>query len=1217
MMIKSPYRRLLLPLFAISLFLLQGAVVFADSTVSREIALGKSGDRLQSPVVHLEQSFNSVILKLDHFAKDLEVSFNPLDEGAWEPVITHDDGFGSSFLLFTSPTRSIQFKKRPEGNESSLSFSAEFFFVDAPVAMRDTLLVGPQTTSDFRVIPRSEWGADESFRYWTPETLAQSASNTNERDSGNVDPCGDYATKYRDEVAIDRTISTSPSGDLLVWPLAYSKKERKIVIHHTDSEVRDLNGDFKTDTQDFAAMMRAIYRFHTFTRGWGDIGYNYVIDPLGNIYEGRFGGDRVIAAHAQCFNNGSLGISVIGDYQNTSVPEPALNSLIRLVSQKAQQYGIDPQANSIFRGKDLPNILGHRDVRPTSCPGDKLYAALPKIRERAGFSVRSGTFNDTAPSAQPLDYNAEPLSAVSTLSLLPNQRKEIVLRFKNTGNKAWDGNTWLHVALNDRESARVVPLIPDKTFVAADLQENMVSPGDTGTFKVEFESGYFAANADFQLAPVVNGRYKVSRAAMTIPVQVQTPQFSYAVVKTSLPTGTVFQGQKIEASIQLQNTGNTRWVNYGAHAIRLGTEGVRDHRSALSPKSPTRLAHLVQSEVAPGEVGTFVFDLEVPIKLQGQVRERFTPVIERVSWLEDKGLGFNVMVKKPIHMARISEKTELATLMPGEMRKIQMTLENRGDLVWDADTMKIGLLAKELKVFKSDIIPQNPIPPRSSATFDFWVQAPYREVDGSVFLNSKFRKIQIRGGTARFLIHVPAPRLRAQKTDQTSATVSLRPGEEKEIMVRFKNLGNAVWRSKGPNAVALGTSQPKDRASSLYLSSSWANKSRAGHLVEAEVKPGEVGTFLFKIKPKIRGTFRETFQLVMEQVGWIEGGMATWNFNVSGDKVAGAIDSLSDARDNKVNAAVISKVKSTTPVVSGNTSTLQEPALSAVVAEKSFRVRLSYGADEAKLTSNRNFKVVGKSGETLFDLKPGAVAEVRHVNDNFHVQVGSDVRNSSVIRFIPTEGGVMEIRTMERRPAWNNTLNDNQFRGTLEIRAVNGAAAYINELPLEDYMRGLAEVSNDTPFEKQKAIAVLARTYARFYMDDAHRKFPGLPYDGSDDPAIFQRYLGYGVELRSPNFSSAVLATKDRVVTYNGKLIKTPYFNQSSGKTLSALEVWGWKDTPYLQSVSDPYCEGLKQNGHGVGLSGCGAEGMAKAGKTYDAIIHYYYQGVEIEEMKF
>jgi stage II sporulation protein D len=183
----------------------------------------------------------------------------------------------------------------------------------------------------------------------------------------------------------------------------------------------------------------------------------------------------------------------------------------------------------------------------------------------------------------------------------------------------------------------------------------------------------------------------------------------------------------------------------------------------------------------------------------------------------------------------------------------------------------------------------------------------------------------------------------------------------------------------------------------------------------------------------------------------------------------------------------------------------------------------------------------------------------------------------------------------------------------LEVRSIEGKTAFINELPIEDYLKGVAEVSNTAPREKQKVLAVLARTYARFYLDPANRKFPGMPYDGSDDPNIFQKYLGYGYELRSPNFASAVTGTQGEVVTYGGQLVKTPYFNQSDGRTRSAKEVWGWDNTPYLQSVPDPFCEGMTLLGHGVGMSGCGSEGAAKAGKTYEEIIKYYYRGVEIE----
>lgn len=141
----------------------------------------------------------------------------------------------------------------------------------------------------------------------------------------------------------------------------------------------------------------------------------------------------------------------------------------------------------------------------------------------------------------------------------------------------------------------------------------------------------------------------------------------------------------------------------------------------------------------------------------------------------------------------------------------------------------------------------------------------------------------------------------------------------------------------------------------------------------------------------------------------------------------------------------------------------------------------------------------------------------------------------------------------------------------------------------------------------------MARSYARYYQQTGE-KFPAKPYHGSDDPAIFQKYRGYSSEIRSPNVVKAVNETSGEVVTYQSKPVKTPYFSQSDGRTRSHKEVWG-TDVAYLQSVPDPYCEGLTLWGHGVGLSGCGARAAAENGKTYIEIIKYYYQGVEVEKI--
>ncbi|MBN2096233.1 N-acetylmuramoyl-L-alanine amidase [Candidatus Peregrinibacteria bacterium] len=1231
MLLKFLQRGFSIFLFGFFLFFVCFSETFAHDIAEREITLNRYGYELYSPVIEEPADFYSIGIQSQEVIEGLMVNFDPLNGGVWEPVA--DYAF-DEWPLFTSPTHMVRFKKKAEGDESRMSFNAHFFFSeedDEEALYTENYYGGPEVAAaDFRLISRHEWGADENLRYWSPETEELLRGDRSEKDYVNV--CAGMEEKYASEVRLSRTVQSGPNGESLIWPLAYPQTVQKFIIHHTASELKDLNGDSRLDGRDYMAMLRAIYYYHAITRGWGDIGYNYIIDPLGNVYQGRYGGERVIGAHAQCYNNGSIGISVIGNYSDKTISEPAFNALVALIAEKAKLYNIDPEGSSVFRGKKLPNILGHRDVGNTSCPGEHFYQMFDKIRQRAGLAVRSGIFKENTIDTQTLDYNAEALSDVSVVSLEPNERKKITLRFKNTGQKTWDGNTWLHVALNNRENARVVPIIEDKAFVAADLHEPSVSPGGVGTFEVELEAGYEPVNYTFEVAPVANGRYKISRSAVFIPIEVQEPRFSYRVVSDKdLPGGILFQGQKIQGSIKIQNTGNVSWFNYGQHPIRLGTENLRDRRSLLVKQHTTRIAHLLESEVKPGETGTFLFNLEGPLNYEGRIAESFSPVIEGVQWLENKGLGFELVIKKPRHLARIAEKTKIPSMLPGEMRKITLTMENRGDLAWDQENMQVRLLGTGIKVFKSKMVPAKPVAPQKTVQFDFWVQAPYEEGRHRVFLRSTFNGVGIQGGTARFLIDVESPRLRAQMTDQTSRTVTLKPGQEKEIEVKFKNLGNTAWQNKGENAIYLGTSNPQDRLSRLYYEDGWVNKYRAGKMVEGTVMPGEVGTFRFKVKPDRAGIYREYFQLVVERVGWIGGSDVRWDFRVSGNAVSTSSDSAAknqDAIQNKEQAVILTNIRSNT--ITNTTSTtntttpkavpVAQPVPQTVTPSSSddlFRVRISYGDDYSKVTANTLFRIVNEKNEILFEVGAGTAADIRHLQGSVHVQVGPNTKTAQWIRVIPADNGIVEILTMDRPPSWNRDLNDNRFRGVMEIRPIGGETAFIDELPLEDYLKGLAEVSNGDLYEKQKTIAILARTYARFYMDDSNRKFPGMPYDGSDDPAIFQRYLGYGYEIRSPNFVAAVAATKNKVVTYEGTLIKTPYFNQSDGRTRSAYEVWGWTNTPYLQSTPDPYCEGLILRGHGVGLSGYGAEAMAGEGKTYDEIIKYYYQGVKIEQLDF
>ncbi len=224
-------------------------------------------------------------------------------------------------------------------------------------------------------------------------------------------------------------------------------------------------------------------------------------------------------------------------------------------------------------------------------------------------------------------------------------------------------------------------------------------------------------------------------------------------------------------------------------------------------------------------------------------------------------------------------------------------------------------------------------------------------------------------------------------------------------------------------------------------------------------------------------------------------------------------------------------------------------------------------------------------------------------NECVAMKDGESLSTSSVLRFTSADAGALGVSPVAGR--------SRSYRGVLECRIIGGVLGIINELPLEEYMAGLAEEPDSEPYEKQRAFAIAARTYAAYYMRSDHRKFPGQPYDGSDDPANFQSYAGVEFTAKNPAWLRAVTSTVGNLLRVNGELIKPPYFSSDDGRTRSPSEA-GWTNFPFAEifsSKSDPWCRGLPLRGHGVGMSGCGARGQALEGRSAEEILQYYYPG--------
>ncbi|MFL6158676.1 MAG: FG-GAP-like repeat-containing protein [Marmoricola sp.] len=150
-------------------------------------------------------------------------------------------------------------------------------------------------------------------------------------------------------------------------------------IHHT------VNANTYTAEQ-VPALIRGIYAYHTQSRGWSDIGYNFLVDRFGRIWEGRYGGvDRpVVGAHTLGYNEYAFAMSAIGNYDITQPPQAVLDAYAKLFAWKLSLYDIKADATHLWvKDRYLNAINGHRDVGQTACPGRYLYAKIPEIRTMA------------------------------------------------------------------------------------------------------------------------------------------------------------------------------------------------------------------------------------------------------------------------------------------------------------------------------------------------------------------------------------------------------------------------------------------------------------------------------------------------------------------------------------------------------------------------------------------------------------------------------------------------------------------------------------------------------------------------------------------------------------------------------------------------------------------------------------------------------------------
>ncbi len=354
-----------------------------SGTMVEQYGQGHRTRTYDSPRHSAQFSFNAIASKWDvgllsensRVELWLRTSADGTAWSEWKPVGVDDDGgvqAGTNFgNLLVSGGSWMQYRLRlaaPSDESLPRLRSLTFTLIDSqrePEAEREARAGVAYAVEAPPVISRAQWGADERLRY--------------------------------------------DSSGRETWPVRYVKP-RKAIIHETVTINNDPNPP---------ATVRAIYYYHAIVRGWGDIGYNYLVDTQGRIYEGRTGGRNVVGGHARCFNPGTIGIAALGDYSKVRPTRALVSSIERILAWEFEANGIDPLGHGVlgdYAPRDIPNIAGHVDLdgvcgNTHQDPGIYLRGLFPEIRRNVAYRIGAGsepTPVPPAPTPSPPPGQAEP-----------------------------------------------------------------------------------------------------------------------------------------------------------------------------------------------------------------------------------------------------------------------------------------------------------------------------------------------------------------------------------------------------------------------------------------------------------------------------------------------------------------------------------------------------------------------------------------------------------------------------------------------------------------------------------------------------------------------------------------------------------------------------------------------------------------------------------------
>lgn len=1089
------------------------------------------------------------------------------------------------------------------------------------------------------IISRRDWWADETLRYNYSTWVVWKRSSNNVKTTINWksdNKCAQIISKYPNEFIYDKIEYSDNNWMPLLWPYQYSPNIRKAVVHHTAES--DSSNDLPWEKK-----MRSIYRYHTITRWWWDIWYNYVIDQKWNIYEWRSWWNYVVWAHSYCNNIWTMWVSLMWNFQNSFPTTKQLTSLAKLISYLGQKYWFSPSFSSSFHWVTTFNILWHRDLQATACPWDNLYKKLPNIAKQIELSNFNFDIDNTTTNNSSKETSVENKSDLKVLEIEPTSTKIITFSYKNTWTDTWNKWTWLYAVDNNNKNLFVTSIFADKNYVAANMREDSVKPGFIWHFDVEINSWYEPWIYSIELVPIINWIKKLTKWTIIQPIEVKSATNSYTFTQLIAPQSENYYWQSISAKIKLYNSWNTTWYRSWDYAITMKTYPL--WRESLfipwgSDNDPTILARLVEPKITPWEIWTFEFLLRAPLKYW-TFEEKFIPVIWKNSIIWDRSMQFNFNIKKPNYQAQLLRESTKNTFYAWEKKTIRLWLKNISNVPWEPEQVEFRIAKSWDLKFDLTSYPITDFVPVHKAWFiNVTIQAPNKPWKFTAIVQALANWKQFeRLWRFNLEIEVEDPVLKWDITYQSANKLYIPLGWNDKFTIRIRNRTNIIWNKNGKNKIALITKT----LNSPIKSPKWKSDSVVALMEEDHVNPWNTATFEIYLKAKKEWNFIENFFVHMGwmwEITWAKTNIEviSWKKNIKNGNNWANNNKLLDiwttkklkmqSSDSEKQASLIQAIEFLKNRWKKSKELKSIEKVNAISTDtENIKVKLSFPWNVV------NIKWIWKIMIYLDNKQLNTLSEssiwVKNIwSYNLLVNIDWNKYEWRKFRAIASDNNsFVKIENWDKTTKWSPNFNDNFFRWSIDIIPIDWNFVWrvdvVNTLDFEDYMKWVAEVPESSSNEKRKALSIVARSYAVHYTVSKYRKFPWKYYDASDSPNVFQKYLWAWYELRSPKWQKALIDTRWEVVMYNWEVLRTAYFSCSNWMTKTPNQAW-WRGSEYFkrvinvyQSVNDELWRDMDRYnkwtcGHWVWLSGLWAENLSKQWMSYKKILYYYYQDIDI-----